>query len=215
MKLAYVIAVSILFLGSAGYAEYSNTRGADDQFASTVDKSNPRWKQSLTKPKLMEFNLDEKYYWDLETNVGDISFELFAKTAPMHVTSTIYLTELGFYDDIVFHRVITGFMAQGGDPTGTGRGGPGYNYEGEFSRGVSHDRAGLLSMANAGPGTDGSQFFITFIPTQYLDGKHTIFGGMVSGKETLDALESAGSRSGKPTSSLKIVKATIRREMLD
>ena len=104
-------------------------------------------------------------------------------------------------------------MAQGGDPTGTGRGGPGYTYDGEFGGGVSHDSAGLLSMANAGPGTDGSQFFITFVPTQYLNGKHTIFGRMVSGEETLKALEKRGSMSGRPTAPLKIVRATIRKEL--
>ena len=93
------------------------------------------------------------------------------------------------------------------------RGKPGYIYNGEFAGGVSHDRAGLLSMANAGPGTDGSQFFITFVPTQYLDGKHTIFGRMVSGEETLNALEKRGSMSGRPTSLLKIVQATIRKEL--
>ncbi len=211
MKLAHLMTLSILVLGITMHAEISATQLGKDQSLVTVDKSNPLWKQNLTKPALMDFKPEDKYYWDLETNVGKISFQLFAKTAPMHVTSTIYLTELGFYDDIIFHRVITGFMAQGGDPTGTGRGGPGYKYDGEFSRDVSHDRSGLLSMANAGPGTDGSQFFITFTPTQYLDGKHTIFGSMVSGQKTLDALESRGSRSGRPTAPLKIIKASIRR----
>ena len=129
--------------------------------------------------------------------------------APVHVTSTIYLTEIGFYDDIIFHRVISGFMAQGGDPLGTGQGGPGYQYDGEFSRSVRHDRPGLLSMANRGPGTDGSQFFITFVPTPWLDDKHTIFGEIVSGKETIKKLEQRGSRSGKTREPLYIVKASI------
>ena len=123
-----------------------------------------------------------------------------------------FLTDVGFYDDVVFHRIIPGFMAQGGDPTGTGRGGPGYRYAGEFDGTTSHDKPGLLSMANAGPGTDGSQFFITFVPTQYLDGKHTIFGEIVSGEETLAMLEAAGSRSGQTSEQVKIEKATIRVE---
>ena len=180
--------------------------------AAPVDKSNPDWKQQLSLPEVMDFKAGEKYYWDMETNLGNMSFLLFHEQTPMHASSTIYLTELGFYDEVVFHRVIPGFMAQGGDPTGTGRGGPGYRYEGEFPAGLSHDRPGLLSMANAGPGTDGSQFFITFVPTQYLDGKHTIFGELVDGTETLKALEERGSNSGQTTEELVINKATIRRE---
>jgi len=175
-----------------------------------IDKSNPNWKQRLAKPELMTFKKSERLYWDMVTNKGKMSFRLFPDTAPMHVTSTIYLTELGFYDDVVFHRVIPGFMAQGGDPTGTGRGGPGYKYAGEFDGGVSHDQPGLLSMANAGPNTDGSQFFITFVPTYHLDGKHTIFGKIVEGMDTIKALESAGSLSGKPKEDLRIITATIR-----
>lgn len=182
------------------------------QAAADVDKSNPDWKQQLDKPGVMDFKPGEKYYWEMETNVGNMSFLLFHDSTPMHVSSTIYLTELGFYDEVLFHRVISGFMAQGGDPTGTGRGGPGYRYEGEFPASLSHDRPGLLSMANAGPGTDGSQFFITFVPTQYLDGKHTIFGEIVAGQETLKALEERGSNSGRTVEKLEIIKATIRRE---
>ncbi len=180
--------------------------------AAAVDKSDPNWKQQLSKPELMAFAPGMKYYWDMETNMGNMSFLLLHDKTPMHVSSTIYLTELGFYDGTLFHRVIPGFMAQGGDPTGTGRGGPGYQYEGEFPDGLSHDRPGLLSMANAGPGTDGSQFFITFVPTQYLDGKHTIFGELVDGMETLNALEERGSGDGRTLEKLEIIKATIRRE---
>jgi cyclophilin family peptidyl-prolyl cis-trans isomerase len=129
--------------------------------------------------------------------------------APMHVSSTIYLTRLGFYNDVVFHRVIQGFMAQGGDPTGTGRGGPGYKYAGEFDANVTHDAPGKLSMANSGPGTDGSQFFLTFVATPHLDGKHTIFGEVVEGMETVKQLEAAGSQRGKPKEKLVIETATI------
>ena len=182
------------------------------EVAAAIDKSDPNWKQQLSKPAMMKFEEGVKYYWDMETNMGAMSFLLFHEQTPMHVSSTIYLTELGFYDGVPFHRVIPGFMAQGGDPTGSGRGGPGYMYDGEFPAGLSHDRSGLLSMANAGPGTDGSQFFITFVPTRYLDGKHTIFGELVGGTETLRALEERGSSSGKTTEELEIIKATIRRE---
>ncbi len=185
---------------------------ATSQSADGIDRSNPDWKQNLALPPMFSFENDKTYYWDLETNKGTMSFRLYHKRAPMHVSSTKFLTELGFYDDVVFHRIIPGFMAQGGDPTGTGRGGPGYRYAGEFDGTTSHDKPGLLSMANAGPGTDGSQFFITFVPTQYLDGKHTIFGEIVAGEETLAMLEAVGSRSGQTSEQVKIEKATIRVE---
>ena len=175
-----------------------------------IDKSNARWKTRLSMPTQVSFTADKTYLWVLETNKGPIEVRLLADSAPMHVTSTIYLTNLGFYDGLIFHRVIPGFMAQGGDPNGTGTGGPGYEYEGEFKGGAKHDKPGMLSMANAGPGTDGSQFFLTFVPTNYLDGKHTVFGETVKGAETLKALESAGSQSGKTKEKLEITKATIR-----
>jgi cyclophilin family peptidyl-prolyl cis-trans isomerase len=130
----------------------------------------------------------------------------------MHASSTIYLSRLGFYDGLKFHRVINGFMAQGGCPLGTGTGGPAYKYDGEFDRNTRHDRPGLLSMANAGPGTDGSQFFLTFVPTPHLDGKHTIFGEVVEGADTLKALEKRGSRSGATTEPLVMNKTTIEVE---
>ncbi len=178
-----------------------------------IDKSKSGWKEHLSKPPLVEdFDKTKSYLWDLETNQGKIVVKLMPAAAPMHVTSTIYLTKLGFYDDIVFHRVITGFMAQGGDPTGTGRGGPGYEYAGEFDPKVTHDRPHLLSMANRGPGTDGSQFFLTFVPTPWLDGKHTIFGEVVGGQDVVKKLEGRGSKSGKTAESLLIEKATIRVE---
>ena len=177
-----------------------------------VDKSNPSWKRRLAKPTQVSFTAGKKYLWILETNKGPIEVRLLADSAPMHVTSTIYLTNLGFYDGLTFHRVIPGFMAQGGDPSGNGTGGPGYQYDGEFKGGAKHDKPGILSMANAGPGTDGSQFFLTFVPTGYLDGKHTVFGETVKGMETLKALESAGSDSGRTKEKLEITKATIRVE---
>jgi cyclophilin family peptidyl-prolyl cis-trans isomerase len=180
--------------------------------APPVDKSDPAWKLKVERPELMSFEPGKDYYWDMETNKGSMSFKLYADTAPMHVTSTIYLTKLGFYDNVIFHRVIPGFMAQGGDPTGTGRSGPAYKYAGEFDSGRQHDKPGLLSMANAGPGTDGSQFFITFVPTPHLNGKHTLFGELIDGMETLKTLESLGSRSGRTSEKLEIIKATIRVE---
>ena len=174
-----------------------------------VDTSRDRWRTRLAKPPLAQFGADESYRWDLETNVGSIGVRLLPQVAPMHVASTIYLTRLGFYDGLGFHRVITGFMAQGGCPLGAGTGGPGYEYEGEFDPSVRHDRPGLLSMANAGPGTDGSQFFLTFAPTPWLDDAHTIFGEVAEGMETLAALEARGSQGGQPSEPLRIERAAI------
>jgi cyclophilin family peptidyl-prolyl cis-trans isomerase len=188
---------------------------AIDEFISAqkVDKSKADWKLHLNKPPRQRFDPKRTYLWKLDTNKGPLTIRLMPDVAPMHVTSTIYLTRLGFYDDLGFHRVIKDFMAQGGDPRGNGTGGPGYQYDGEFKPGVSHDRPGLLSMANAGPGTDGSQFFITFVPTQFLDGKHTLFGEVVDGKPTLGRLEDAGADPRSPVDSprekLVIRQATI------
>lgn len=174
-----------------------------------VDKSKSSWKTSLKRPEKQSFDASKTYKWLLETNLGNIVIQLMPDVAPMHVTSTIYLTKLGFYDEIRFHRVIPGFMAQGGDPTGTGGGGPGYQYAGEFDPKVKHDRGGLLSMANRGAGTDSSQFFLTFKATPWLDGKHTIFGEVVEGKGTLTEMEKRGTRGGRPTEKMWIERATI------
>jgi peptidyl-prolyl cis-trans isomerase B (cyclophilin B) len=177
----------------------------------TIDKTNPVWKTELSKPPLLTFTPRKDYFWELQTNQGNFTIKLFTDSAPMHVSSTIYLTKLGFYDELTFHRVIPGFMAQGGDPIGNGTGNPGYKYDGEFDGGISHNEPGMLSMANSGPGTDGSQFFITFLPTPFLDGKHTVFGKVVEDLEnSLTKIEVLGSRRGKTTETVKIIKASIR-----
>ena len=177
-----------------------------------VDTTRSGWRTSLPKPPKVSFDAAKSYFWVLETNHGKIKIKLLPQVAPMHASSTLYLTKLGFYDGLAFHRVIPGFMAQGGCPLGTGTGGPAYKYDGEFDRSVRHDKPGLLSMANAGPGTDGSQFFLTFVPTPHLDGKHTIFGEIVDGMDTLKALEKRGSRSGATTEPLLMKKTTIEVE---
>ncbi len=176
---------------------------------SKVDTSKSGWRTSLSKPPQPAFTAGKTYTWVLATNQGEIRVKLLADASPMHVASTIFLTRLGFYDGLSFHRVIPGFMAQGGCPSGTGRDGPGYKYAGEFSGKAKHDKPGMLSMANAGPNTDGSQFFLTFVPTTFLDGKHTVFGEVVSGHDTLKKLESLGSDSGATKAKLSIDKATI------
>ena len=122
------------------------------------------------------------------TPKGEIRVALFSGEAPITVANFINLAKRGYYDGLKFHRVIANFMIQGGDPTGTGRGGPGYNFADEFSPTRRHDSAGVLSMANAGPGTNGSQFFITHGPTPHLDGKHSVFGKVASGQEVVNAI---------------------------
>ena len=174
-----------------------------------VDRSNPRWKTRIPKPEKATFTPGQTWHALMKTNKGAIRLRLMPEVAPMHVTSFAYLAKLGFYDGLAFHRVIPGFMAQGGCPLGTGTGEPGYRFDGEFPPGVRHDRPGLLSMANAGPGTDGSQFFLTFVPTPWLDGKHTIFGEVVEGMETLKALEAAGTQGGATREPVRIETLTI------
>ena len=214
--------VACLGFSAAGFAAEEKKMGDSDpaiaaidaQIAKAkVDKMQRDWKSHVPKPEKVTFDAKHTYYWVLDTNKGQMEIKLFPKVAPMHVTSTIYLTRMGFYDGVVFHRVIQGFMAQGGDPTGTGSGGPGYKYDGEFAPdGPKHTKAGMLSMAHAGPGTDGSQFFITFGPTPHLDNVHTVFGEVVKGMDTLKKLEASGSQSGRTSEKLEIVKATIRVE---
>ena len=119
------------------------------------------------------------------TNKGVFVAQMFEEKAPQTTKNFIELTEKGFYNGIIFHRVIDGFMIQGGDPTGTGRGGPGYRIKDEFGEGLAHDSEGILSMANAGPNTGGSQFFITLAPTPWLNGHHAIFGKIVKGMDVV------------------------------
>ena len=124
----------------------------------------------------------------IKTNKGEFVAEMFEDKAPKTTANFISLVEKGFYDGVIFHRIIDGFMLQGGDPTGTGMGGPGYNIDDEFGEGLTHDDEGYFSMANAGPNTGGSQFFVTLAPTKWLDGHHAIFGKVVEGIEVVRLL---------------------------
>jgi cyclophilin family peptidyl-prolyl cis-trans isomerase len=136
----------------------------------------------------MAIDLKKNYSAVIHTDTGDITIKLYAQQTPITVNNFVFLAREGFYNDVIFHRVIANFMVQGGDPTGTGRGGPGYKFKDEFDPALRHDKPGMLSMANAGPGTNGSQFFITHVPTPWLDGKHTVFGQVVAGMETVNAI---------------------------
>ena len=139
----------------------------------------------------------------LSTNKGPIEATLLASKTPVTVANFLNLAKRGYYNGLSFHRVIPDFMIQGGDPEGSGRGGPGYRFEDECKPELKHDRSGLFSMANAGPGTNGSQFFVTHVPTPWLDGKHTVFGGVTKGQDVVDAI-----RQGDKIEKIEILDPT-------
>ena len=146
----------------------------------------------------------------IETNLGTMEIELFNDKAPRTVSNFVDLIEKGFYDGVIFHRIISGFMIQGGDPTGTGMGGPGYEIDDEFHPDLKHDSKGILSMANAGPDTGGSQFFITLAPTPHLDNRHAVFGKLISGEDVLDKIGAVETGpNDKPINEVKMIKVTI------
>jgi cyclophilin family peptidyl-prolyl cis-trans isomerase len=145
--------------------------------------------QRYSKPFDQKIDLKKQYTANIETNRGVIVLKLYASQAPRTVNNFVCLAEDGYYDGVTFHRVIPDFMVQTGDPTGTGRGGPGYTFKDEFDPKLKHDQPGVLSMANSGPGTNGSQFFITHVPTPWLDGKHSVFGQVTQGQDVVNAIQ--------------------------
>ena len=147
----------------------------------------------------------------LETNKGDIVIELYSKEMPITAGNFEKLVKEGFYDGVIFHRVIDGFMLQGGDPEGTGRGGPGYNIQDEFTKTeLDKNNRGTISMANSGPNTGGSQFFINLVDNNFLDGKHPVFGKVIEGMDVVDAIAVVQTDSqDRPVNEVKIVKASV------
>ena len=145
--------------------------------------------KSYSSPPQMAIDANKNYTATLETSKGTIVCELFAKDAPVTVNNFVFLARDKFYDGTKFHRVIENFMVQGGDPEGSGRGGPGYRFADEVKGNPHKHRVGSLSMANAGPNTNGSQFFITHVVTDWLDGKHTVFGQVKSGQNVVNAIQ--------------------------
>ena len=139
----------------------------------------------------------------INTDRGNIEATLFSSKVPMTCASFLNLATRGYYNGIKFHRVIADFMIQGGDPTGTGSGGPGYKFADEIDRSLKHSKPGIFSMANAGPATNGSQFFITHLPTPHLDGKHAVFGEVTKGQDVVNAI-----RAGDKIKSIEILDAT-------
>ena len=141
-----------------------------------------------SSPPAMDIDPQKTYRTVIETSRGTIELELYAQFAPKTVNNFVFLARQGFYDGLKFHRVISNFMIQGGDPTGTGSGGPGYKFEDEFTGNPLQHETGVISMANAGKNTNGSQFFITHGPQPHLNGKHTVFGKVISGQDVVNAI---------------------------
>ena len=177
--------------GTNGTAVTSDAKAAD----AAVEKENSAVKTVKIK---------------IETTQGDIYADLFAEDAPKSVENFVTLAKKGFYDGIIFHRVIPDFMIQTGDPEGTGRGGPGYSFADEFSPKLRHDEPGVFSMANSGPNTNGSQFFITVAATPWLDGKHSVFGKITQGMEVAKAISEAARDAGdRPVKTISMKKVTV------
>ena len=162
-------------------------------------------------PPAMVIDPKKSYKATFKTDKGDIGVKLFADKTPKTVNNFVFLAREGFYDDTIFHRVINDFMVQGGDPTGTGMGGPGYKFADEFDSSLKHDKPGVLSMANAGPGTNGSQFFITHVPTPWLDRKHTVFGEVTEGLDVLFSIP-ARDPNQRNASAVKLETVEISEE---
>lgn len=164
-----------------------------------------------SKPPEMALDPQKHYSATLHTDKGDIVISLFADKTPRTVNNFVFLARQNFYDGTIFHRVIKDFMVQGGDPTGSGRGGPGYQFKDEFDPKLRHDKPGVLSMANAGPNTNGSQFFLTHVPTPWLDRKHSVFGQVTGGLDVLLSIpERDPQRVNAPA--VRLISVTIQEE---
>ena len=163
-----------------------------------------------SSPPAMTIDSKKSYQATIKTTKGDIVVTLFADKAPKTVNNFVFLARDGYYDGVTFHRVIKDFMVQGGDPSGTGSGGPGYKFADEFHPSLKHDGPGVLSMANAGAGTNGSQFFITHVATPWLDGKHSIFGKVTGRLEALMAIPPRDPGRGGPSESIVSIEIDER-----
>jgi cyclophilin family peptidyl-prolyl cis-trans isomerase len=166
-------------------------------------------KPQYDKPPEMQIDENAEYTARLQTSCGEVEIELLAKETPVTVNNFVFLAREGFYDGLTFHRIIPAFMAQGGDPEGTGSGGPGYQFEDEIVKSLVFSEPGLLAMANSGPDTNGSQFFITVAPAEHLNGLHTIFGRVTKGTDVITEIEATGSPEGTPSQTVYIEKVTI------
>ena len=166
-------------------------------------------KKKYLKAPSYNLDLSKKYFAVFHTDKGDIRVHLFADKVPVTVNNFVFLASEGFYDNTIFHRVIKDFMVQGGDPEGSGMGGPGYSFKDEFVSDLKHNKPGILSMANSGPNTNGSQFFITYVPTPWLDNHHTVFGEVISGMDILNSIPERDPRFNTPAGKLNSVEIII------
>jgi peptidylprolyl isomerase len=164
------------------------TPGTTQQATPTIVSARQAVRTQYSSPPAMALDSGADYAADFRTSIGNFRVELLSTQAPVTVNNFVFLAKEGYYDGLIFHRVLEDFMIQGGDPTGTGGGGPGYQFKDEIVPGVVFDTPGKLAMANAGPGTNGSQFFITVAPTDWLNGRHTIFGMVIEGQNVVDAI---------------------------
>jgi len=163
--------------------------------------------KEFAAPPEMVIDPKKKYTAVFDTDLGEFKIELFADKVPLTVNNFVFLAKETFYHNTIFHRVIDSFMVQGGDPTGTGRGGPGYRFADEFDSSLRHDKRGILSMANAGPNTNGSQFFIIHGPTPHLDGKHSVFGQLIEGEDVFMSIPARDpGQTSAPSVTIKSVK---------
>jgi cyclophilin family peptidyl-prolyl cis-trans isomerase len=213
------IGVSLIIVGllsvSCGDSEPTSTPVSTPTPSATTPATIPQSipevkKMQWDSPPEMMIDISKKYTAIIETEKGNLVIELFAKDVPVTVNNFVFLAREGYYDGTTFHRVLPDFMAQGGDPTGTGSGGPGYRFEDEFT---SHTHvAGTISMANSGANTNGSQFFITYEPTPWLDGKHSVFGQLLEGMDVLKSLTPRDPSQNPQFEGDKIIKVTIKEE---
>ncbi len=180
-----VFALALFVLGSSAVAACDSPR---NEAAEPSEAEVPGAALQWSSPPAMQIDPSKSYVAVFKTENGDVRVRLLPRQAPVTVNNFVFLARQGYYNNTTFHRVLPGFMAQGGDPTGTGAGGPGYTFEDEFDQALQFDRPGLLAMANRGPNTNGGQFFITYAPTPHLNGLHTIFGEVVEGAEVLNSL---------------------------
>lgn len=211
-----LVFVSVFAFGCGKEDVKNEVKKTDSVKTQTTQTQNEVKKDSLkTETKDSETKKDDKKldYVKFETSMGTFKAKLFSKEAPITTENFRGLVEKGFYNGIIFHRIIDGFMIQGGDPTGTGRGGSGTTIKDEFGPGLKHSKKGILSMANAGPNTGTSQFFITLAPTPHLDGKHAIFGEIVEGMSIVEKIGKVKTGSmDKPVEDVKMIKVTMVAE---
>jgi cyclophilin family peptidyl-prolyl cis-trans isomerase len=201
----------VLLVVSCSEAEQAPTPAAAPPPAQISQPAAKPAPMTWNSPPSMTIDVNKKYTATMETVKGNLVLELFAKDVPRTVNNFVFLAREGYYNNTTFHRVIPGFMAQGGDPTGTGRGDPGYSFADEFTPSRTHV-AGALSMANAGANTNGSQFFITYVPVHSLDGKHSVFGQLVQGTDVLNKITPRDPSQNPQFEGDRIIRVTIKEE---